>query len=149
MNQKELFDYYHHTNKEYIEIIGAHRQLPERIRVLMSHILNAQAIWIDRIMEEDQARFTVWQLHSDPLLLAIQNSLISATDYIFKEIDLEKEIFYFNSKGKKFQNRVKDILFHIINHGTHHRAQIAMLLSQQNIIPPTNDYIFWKREEIH
>lgn len=148
MDLKILFDYYHQTNRDYIETIVAHTRLPERIRVLMSHILNVQAIWIDRIMEEDSPRFEVWELHNDPLLFPIQNSLIAATQYIFEEFDLEQHIVYKNSRGKKFQNQVSDILFHIVNHGTHHRAQIAMMLSNEGVAPPSNDYIFRKREEI-
>lgn len=151
MDLKTLFDYHYQTNKDYIEIIAAHTGLPERVRTLMSHILNAQAIWIDRIMEvrgEKSFSLKVWEQHQDHLLLPIQNKLVSATNYVFNEFALDQSISYQNSKGKKFTNEVRDILFHIINHGSHHRAQIAMMLSREGIVPPTNDYIFRKRKEV-
>ncbi|MCI4667962.1 MAG: damage-inducible protein DinB [Bacteroidia bacterium] len=148
MELSELFKYFHQSNKDYIEAIAARQDLPERARVLMSHILNAQAIWIDRIMEEEKPRFEVWEMHADHLLLAIQNSLIEATSYVMQEFELGQEVTYVNSKGKKFKNSVRDILFHIINHGTHHRAQIAVLFSRSGLKAPVNDYIFRARTEI-
>ena len=37
---------------------------------------------------------------------------------------------------------VEQILFHIFNHETHHRAQISMALQQQGVVPPDFDYVF-------
>lgn len=148
MDLQTLFEYYHQSNKDYIEFIAAQKQLPERARVLMSHVLNAQAIWIDRMMEEDQPRFGVWERHQDHLLLPIQNSLIEATNYIFRKVPLDKITIYTNSQGKQFQNKVEDILFHILNHGTHHRAQLAMIINREGLKAPSNDYIFRMRKEI-
>ncbi|MGK7396080.1 MAG: DinB family protein [Candidatus Cyclobacteriaceae bacterium M3_2C_046] len=37
------------------------------------------------------------------------------------------------------------MLYHIINHSTYHRAQIALISRQQLVIPPNSDYIFFKR----
>ena len=51
-----------------------------------------------------------------------------------------------NSKGETFSNKIKDILFHIINHSTYHRAQIATDLKQNGIEPINTDYIFYKRK---
>jgi uncharacterized damage-inducible protein DinB len=36
----------------------------------------------------------------------------------------------------------KQILFHILNHETHHRGQISMALQQMGIDPPDFDFIF-------
>jgi uncharacterized damage-inducible protein DinB len=63
-----------------------------------------------------------------------------------KEADYEDVIHYQNSKGDKYQNTIRDILLHIINHSTHHRAQIAFILRQQGNPPPISDYIFYKRD---
>jgi uncharacterized damage-inducible protein DinB len=37
---------------------------------------------------------------------------------------------------------VEQILFHIVNHETHHRAQISMALQQMGIDPPNFDFVF-------
>ena len=64
-----------------------------------------------------------------------------------EEENLDKLISYQNSSGKIFSNKLSDILLHLFNHGTHHRAQISLLLRQNNIVPPKTDYIFYKREQ--
>ena len=58
---------------------------------------------------------------------------------------LNEKVDYSNSKGVVFSNDVVDILQHLIIHGQHHRAQIALLLRQNGIEPPTTDYIFYIR----
>jgi uncharacterized damage-inducible protein DinB len=52
---------------------------------------------------------------------------------------------YENSEGRTFANDVKDILFHVVNHSTHHRGQIMMDLRASGITPEPLDYIFYKR----
>jgi uncharacterized damage-inducible protein DinB len=62
--------------------------------------------------------------------------------------DFEKIISYKNSRGDAFENRLSDILAHVINHGTHHRAQIGQQLKSgglENL--PITDYIFYIREQ--
>ena len=39
---------------------------------------------------------------------------------------------------------VEQILFHIFNHETHHRAQISMALQQCGVDPPEFDFVFLK-----
>jgi len=75
---------------------------------------------------------------------------MDATNYdrtlkILEKIEPEKMIVYSNSKGETFTNLVKDIIFHIINHSTYHRGQIAMEFRQSGLEPLNTDYIFYKR----
>jgi uncharacterized damage-inducible protein DinB len=35
----------------------------------------------------------------------------------------------------------------VVNHGTHHRAQIALLLREAEIAPPATGYIYYLREQ--
>lgn len=41
--------------------------------------------------------------------------------------------------------KIKDIMFHIVNHSTYHRAQIATELKDHGIEPLKTDYILYKR----
>jgi uncharacterized damage-inducible protein DinB len=49
-------------------------------------------------------------------------------------------------KGEKFANTIKDIVVHVINHSTYHRAQIAQLVKQSGGEPAKTDYIVYQRE---
>ncbi|UWX55137.1 hypothetical protein NYZ99_00365 [Maribacter litopenaei] len=57
----------------------------------------------------------------------------------------DKRIDYENSEGRLFTNNIKDILFHIINHSTNHRGQIAVDFRNNNLEPLVLDYVFYKR----
>ena len=59
--------------------------------------------------------------------------------------DFDKRIAYENSEGKQFINTFKDILFHVINHSTYHRGQIALEFRNNTIEPLASDYILYKR----
>ena len=59
---------------------------------------------------------------------------------------LEKRFKYKNSKGDDFDNSLKDIVTHIINHSTYHRAQIAQIVKRSEGTPAVTDYIVYQRE---
>jgi uncharacterized damage-inducible protein DinB len=63
-----------------------------------------------------------------------------------KDENLEKRIEYKNTKGEVFVNNMKDILMHVINHSTYHRAQIAQLIRQNGGEPAKTDYIVYQRQ---
>lgn len=56
------------------------------------------------------------------------------------EGDLDQSIRYTNSSGTSFENRLSDLLHHVIIHGQHHRAQIAKILRRVEITPPKTDF---------
>ena len=58
---------------------------------------------------------------------------------------LEEVIRYQNTKGDTYENRLRQIITHVINHSSHHRGQLALLLREKRVAPPANDYIIYKR----
>ena len=60
---------------------------------------------------------------------------------------LDAPVAYTNSSGTAFETPLRDILTHVVNHGTHHRAQIALVLREAGIAPPATDYIYFVREK--
>jgi uncharacterized damage-inducible protein DinB len=57
----------------------------------------------------------------------------------------EEMIFYKNSSGNKYENTIREIITHVINHSTYHRGQIAMELRSLGVDPPQTDYIAYCR----
>lgn len=142
---KDLFEYSHQVNQTLIALLSEyHQNLSDRAVQLINHLLNAHQIWNARIFGEQS--FGVWQVNEWENLNTIDKANYLRSLEIVDEFDLEKLITYSNSKGGKFSNKIKDILFHIINHSTYHRAQIALLLREQGIEPINSDYIFYKRQ---
>src|SRR5690606_22895755 len=142
---QDLFTYNHYFNHELSDIfIKTHDTINEKPITLFSHILNAHHIWNSRIIEK-QSEYDVWKVHSIPELKKINENNFNNTQSILTDFDLDKTILYKNSKGQKFKNKISEILFHIINHSTYHRGQIASSFRQNNIEPLNTDYIFYKR----
>ncbi|HMV03624.1 MAG TPA: DinB family protein [Chitinophagales bacterium] len=142
---KELFEYNHHCNGKLAAVYVAHHEmLSENAIFLFNHILNAHQIWNNRILPM-QSSFGVRQIHEIKQLKNIDTSNYEQTLLILESIDLSNSLAYTNSKGEAYNNIIQDILFHIINHSTYHRAQIASSFTQSGIEALSTDYIFYKR----
>ncbi len=65
------------------------------------------------------------------------------------DADLAGTITYTNTKGQSFENTLWQILAHVINHGTQHRSEAAMLLTDLGYSPRDLDLILFLRLEQH
>ncbi|QEH32491.1 DinB family protein [Aquisphaera giovannonii] len=61
---------------------------------------------------------------------------------------LDREVEYRSLDGKRFRNRVRDILDQLYGHSWYHRGQIAMLLRAAGGQPAMTDLIYWSREAL-
>ena len=142
---KELFEYSHHFNQKLASIFNeSPDKTSEKSIKLFNHLLNAHQIWNNRI-EPKQAPFGVWELHPLQELQDIDKVNYEQTLLILDKFELTETINYTNTKGQTFSNSIKDIFFHVINHSTYHRGQIATEFKQFEIEPLVTDYIFYKR----
>lgn len=141
----DLFLYNHHFNQKVADLFIEHGdRVPEKAEKLFSHLINAQRIWNGRI--NGQANNTgVWDIHAAGKCKQIDAENYDIALNILQHKDLSENISYTNTKGQSFTNTIGDILFHVINHSTYHRGQIASELKRNGIEPITTDYIFWKR----
>lgn len=110
----------------------------------IAHLLKAQKIWADRI-KSLPADKEIWPSLSLNECKQLQSDYHETLMSLIPE--RQKIIQYQNSKGQSFSNTVEDILHHLVIHGQHHRAQIALLMRQAGLTPPVTDYIFYLREK--
>lgn len=142
---KDLAEYNYFCNVKLIEAyIGSGSKLPEKSQLLFSHILNAHHIWNSRIRREIPLMMP-WDDIKDGKYKEINDANFQGTLHIINESDLTQVVSYSNTKGEKFTNNVLDILYHVFNHSTYHRAQIATDAKQHGLPTITTDYIFYKR----
>jgi uncharacterized damage-inducible protein DinB len=142
---KGLFEYSHHFNQQLATVFTEQSALTsEKSIKLFNHMLNAHRIWNSRIIE-DQNPFGVWDMHPIHELKDIDHINYISSIRILDQSDLNSSIKYTTSKGDTYTNSVRDILFHVINHSTYHRGQIAAEFRQNGIEPVVTDYIFYKR----
>ena len=69
----------------------------------------------------------------------------SSFEIITNTDDFELRLDYENIEGRLFTNTIQDMLFQIVNHSTHHRAQMMADFRENGIEPFALDYIFYKR----
>lgn len=117
---------------------------PEKALALFSHVLDAQHIWASRIMDTE-ILYAPHQLHSLKSFTEISANNFGMLREILEDVPLDRSIAYSNTAGEKFISAAGDILFHVVNHSTYHRAQIATELRRNNIDPPVTDFIILKR----
>ncbi|MEL7833252.1 DinB family protein [Fodinibius sp. Rm-B-1B1-1] len=112
-----------------------------------AHIAGSQKMWLARIQETSIEDIAIWPDYG--LADALQH--LKTLNQQWKQLiesnnnNLNRIISYKNSKGTSFETSLSDILFHVIIHGQHHRAQIAKLLRNAKIDPPATDFIFFSR----
>ena len=142
---KELFEYSHHFNQTIATAFTSESEkTSQKANVLFCHLLNAHQIWNNRIMPI-QPLHGVWDLLPIEKRAEIDAENYSHSLKILSQTNILDRISYTNSKGQKFNNSIQEILFHIINHSTYHRGQIAMEFRNSGIEPINTDYIFYKR----
>ena len=120
----------------------------EQATLLLTHLLRAERVWHARIHEGPGPIAQLWE----PLPLADLPSLAEACALGWQTLlaDLSAEglasiVAYHNSKGEQFEQRLGDVLDHVVNHGTYHRGQIVLLLRQAGFAAPVTDLIAYQR----
>ena len=114
------------------------------------HLVWAQAIWLARWtgskpverLEPEQGR-AVQMIRE-----AYQTSHESLRSFVasLAEHDLPRVLSYTDSRGDAQQAVLWKTMLHVVNHGTHHRAETALLLTTLGNPPRQLDYAFFELE---
>lgn len=118
----------------------------EKILTLMSHSLAALFIWLARIQKEAPSSYRLWHTYSlNELETMAKTSGENWLNYIHQHDRFAWELSYTNYVGDPYINKVENIMIHLVNHSTYHRAQIAQLLRQKGYEPVNTDFITYDR----
>lgn len=143
----QLWRYTGWANDRLLDAVRTHGGTEDR--KTLNHIAAAQSIWLARL---DLAYTSVFGLFDDhPLPMCAEELQRGVTGWIRyleaqQDTTLVAVIHFATLRGDLWQHRQRDIIAHAINHGTHHRGQIALRLRQAGHAPPATDYIVWLRE---
>lgn len=118
------------------------------LRGTLVHLLSAERTWRMRCQEgispsamlSETGYATFDQLIS---LWREEESAMRAYIRTLSEADLEKPIRYTNTKGATLEVRLSHILTHVVNHGTQHRSEAAILLTDFGHSPGDLDFIYF------
>ncbi len=144
---REILEYTYIFNERVIDALLIAIAPPEKSVTLINHTINAQQIWNARI-EKKSSPVGVWLIRPLHELKIINFENYQKSLAIVAACNFDEKISYSNSTGKAYENTVRDMMFHAINHSTYHRGQIATDFKLNGIAPLSADYIFYQREQI-
>jgi uncharacterized damage-inducible protein DinB len=120
------------------------------LRSTLTHILFAEWIWRKRwegkspsegFTPEDFPTFEAlrecWQAEEKVLMEFVENLSDEA---------LERIVVYKTTSGKSRQNPLWHLMLHLVNHGTQHRSEAAVMLTDFGHSPGDIDFIKYLRE---
>ena len=145
---RELFKYNDWANQRVLITFEEHEITDDHLLLLFSHLLTSQIIWFNRIKEIPTSPFPIWEQYKlRELRTMTMESSTNWMNYLDEHqlATFEEMIFYKNSKGRKYETTIKDIISQVLNHSAYHRGQIARALREHSIDPPNTDYITYIR----
>ncbi|MEQ8672201.1 MAG: DinB family protein [Aggregatilineales bacterium] len=114
------------------------------------HVMWAEALWLARLQGETFTQFS----HEDyPTLDDIREGWAGIEmqwrDYIadLTESDVMGEFEMRRTNGEAYVHRVRDVILHVVNHGTDHRAQMLELIHSYGGETFGQDMIFYLRQQ--
>jgi uncharacterized damage-inducible protein DinB len=142
---RTLFDYNYTVNQRLATVLSENPgKTSEKAVSLFSHILNAHQIWNNRV-DPVQPPFAVWQYHSISDCSEIDKINYEHTLRILDNFEIETIITLPKIRGKIANKSVGDLLFHVINHASYHRGQIATEMRNSGLEPLLTDYFLFDK----
>lgn len=120
------------------------------IRSQVVHTMSAEWLWFERL----QGRSPTHVLDPDeyPTPEAVQAAWreVEANSRAFlstiTDAELAQTCAYRTTRGMPFEDQVGNLLFHVVNHATDHRAQILAMLHTLGVAGVEQDLLFYLRE---
>lgn len=117
-----------------------------KVLSLLGHIVAAQFLWLHRIKSLPPPDVKLWGEYSlDQLVGMSEGAAQQWLEFVQNNEDFNREMTYKNYVGEPYTNNVENIMIHLVNHSSYHRAQIAMLLRQKGFEPINTDFITYDR----
>lgn len=132
------------------EALGSLRAGPPPAKALrwMGHLVGTGELWLSRLRDEPPP-LPVWpQLDLEQCASGVTRLAERWPRYLerLRDEDLAEPVGYRNTRGEYWSSTVADILTHVVNHGSYHRAQIAAAVREGGGEPAYTDYIHAVRQ---
>ncbi|HVM32807.1 MAG TPA: DinB family protein [bacterium] len=145
LNQfRKNFQYNHWANDLFRTALLEMKDPPEKGLQLFRHILFAMDVWLARLQTRDLSGF---KDPYPPIPLAEFGAKLEGLrapwDSYLSQLepgDLEKTFVFANVAGERYEQVVRNVLVHVVNHSHYHRGQLASVVHQAGGRRPNTDY---------
>jgi uncharacterized damage-inducible protein DinB len=142
----KLYQYNEWANRRVLKAIKDQRVTDEKILSLFSHQITANFLWLHRIKGLPPPPYDLWKTYP---MTQLENMVDSAStqwlEFIQANDNFDWTLKYNNYIGAYYENNVEHIMMHLVNHGTYHRGQIALLMRMKGFEPINTDFITYDR----
>ena len=109
----------------------------------LQHILWAERIWLARWKGAPPPTLAAAMADSWPDAYAETDGELRAFVEPLDDRELDRVVHYANSRGERFAVPLSQLVTHVVNHGTAHRAEAGMLLERQGRSPGDLDFVYF------
>ena len=145
---RNLMEYNSWANERLFYAMEDHDVEDRRMLDILGHIISTQIIWLLRIKGLPTSPFPLWESYNKVEIHSmLEESSRNWTNYMneHKMDTFEEMIFYTDTKGKKRESTIRQIISQVLIHSSHHRGQLCLMLRDLGFDPPSLDYIAFSR----
>jgi len=123
----------------------------ESVEGNLAHVMGAQVVWLERWIGGMNPR-SVLEFQKTRGLSAIRDAFAQSHEglrafvYSLTDDRLDETLAYKDSAGRPHERIMWQLMAHVANHGTHHRAETAMAMAALGKPMRELDYVFFEIE---
>ena len=147
---RELYEYHWWANRRLFEVVeglgeeAAGREVGRQfsfptLRRLLGHIYGADWIWLERWQGRSPTALPGGELATLAALRATWDGLEQEQRRFLQALGpagIDREVAWTNTEGKPYRLPLGALLLHVANHATHHRSEIATMVTMVSGSPP-------------
>ncbi len=118
------------------------------LRRMLAHIYGADWVWLQRWIgtSPSPTKLPGDEIPSLGVLRARWDALEREQRAFIQGLtvtDLTRVVTYRNTAGREFRLALGPLLQHVANHATHHRSELATMLTVSSVSPPPTDLVVY------
>jgi uncharacterized damage-inducible protein DinB len=143
----KIYQYNAWANRRIIACLEQQAVSDGKILGIFAHCVAANFIWYNRFMDLPKSEYKLWDGHYS--ISEMKKMVEEANDlwisFIESNESFDRILKYHNYVGEYYENNIQDIMIHLVNHGSYHRGQVAVLLRERGYKPVNTDLITYDR----
>jgi uncharacterized damage-inducible protein DinB len=143
----KLYQYNAWANRRVIGCLERQAVTDEKILSVFAHCVAANFIWYNRFMGLPKSDYKLWDGNYSiaDMKKMVEEASRLWLDFIEANESFDRVLKYNNYVGDYYENNIQDIMIHLVNHGSYHRGQVAVLLRERGFEPINTDLITYDR----